>query len=72
MNFLRSFRHQTLLLRSSVKYLADVGEINAVSLRHYKAKWVAPTLRDLKARKNLENDLSGGPKVSHRNTFLEW
>nr|CAG4642815.1 EOG090X0DYO [Evadne anonyx] len=68
--FLQTFRRQKLL-SSSIGFLLNC-EVNATSVRHYKARWVAPTLRDLKARKELENILNGGPKISHRNTFIEW
>lgn len=68
--FLQTFRCQKLL-RSSIRLLLDC-EVNTTSVRHYKPRWVAPTLRDLKARKTVENNLNDGPKISHRNTFLEW
>jgi len=68
--FLQTFRSQKLL-RSSIRFLLD-SEVNTTSVRHYKPRWVAPTLRDLKGRKTFENNLNAGPKISHRNTFLEW
>nr|CAG4646587.1 EOG090X0DYO [Macrothrix elegans] len=34
--------------------------------------WVAPTLRELKRRKDIENERNGGEKIFHRSTFLEW
>lgn len=68
--FFQTFRCQKLL-RSSIGFLLDC-EVNATSVRHYKPRWVAPTQRDLKARKAIEDNLKGGPKLSHRNTFIEW
>ena len=44
---------------------------NLLSRRNYKPKWVAATLREVKRRKDIETD-SGGEKIFHRSTFLEW
>nr|CAG4643511.1 EOG090X0DYO [Ilyocryptus agilis] len=44
----------------------------SIPRRHFKPKWVAPTLRDFKNRKDIENDQNGGEKIFHRSTFLEW
>lgn len=44
-------------------------------IRHYKPHWVAPTLRELKRRKDIETErteLRGGETIFHRSTFLEW
>ena len=46
--------------------------VNLITKRNFKAKWVAPTLRELKRRKCIENDKDGGEKIFHRSTFLEW
>ena len=46
--------------------------INVISQRNYKPHWVAPTLREFKRRKDVEDDRNGGPKIFHRSTFLEW
>ena len=46
--------------------------LNLVPKRHYKPKWVAPTLRELKKRKDAEIDKNNGEKIFHRSTFLEW
>nr|SVE74453.1 EOG090X0DYO [Daphnia barbata] len=46
--------------------------INVISTRTFKPRWVAPTLRELKRRKDVEDDRNGGPKIFHRSTFLEW
>ena len=46
--------------------------INFTQKRCFKAKWVAPTLKELKVRKDVEDDRNGGPKIFHRSTFLEW
>nr|CAG4638065.1 EOG090X0DYO [Chydorus sphaericus] len=45
---------------------------NVIAKRNYKPKWVAPTLKDLKTRKDIENCRNGGEKIFHRSTFLEW
>ena len=45
---------------------------NLVPKRHFKPKWVAPTLRELKKRKDAEIDKNNGEKIFHRSTFLEW
>lgn len=45
---------------------------HSVPQRNFKAKWVAPTLRALKARKDAEDLDAGGEKIFHRSTFLEW
>ena len=45
---------------------------NLVPKRHYKPKWVAPTLRELKKRKDAEIEKNHGEKIFHRSTFLEW
>lgn len=29
-------------------------------------------MRELKRRKDIENDRAGGEKIYHRSTFLEW
>nr|CAG4645826.1 EOG090X0DYO [Lynceus sp. MCZ IZ 141354] len=38
----------------------------------FKARWVAPTLRELKRRKEIETKLNHGPIVEPRSSFLEW
>ena len=70
--FLKTFRLQRLLHASfnNLK-LQESGSV-FISRRNFKAKWVAPTLRDLKHRKDIENTKNGGPKIFHRSTFLEW
>ena len=54
--------------------VTNVG-INLLLKRNYKARWVEPTLRDLKRRKDIETErttLRGGETIFHRSTFLEW
>lgn len=53
-------------------FYTPIAATNLVSKRSYKARWVAPTLRELKRRKDIENDKQGGEKIFHRSTFLEW
>nr|CAG4652183.1 EOG090X0DYO [Triops cancriformis] len=52
--------------------LASVKNFHASSLQCYKARWVAPTLRELQKRKLKEIALNGGNLISQRNTFLDW
>ena len=49
--------------------------INLLQRRNFKPKWVAPTLRELKRRKDAQDDENvrkGIPRIFHRSTFLEW
>nr|SVE81592.1 EOG090X0DYO [Daphnia magna] len=57
---------------SNVSIYTSITAVNVISKRNFKAHWVAPTLRELKRRKVIEDDLNGGPKIFHRSTFLEW
>nr|CAG4640385.1 EOG090X0DYO [Daphnia pulex]SVE85142.1 EOG090X0DYO [Daphnia pulex] len=50
----------------------ELSAINVISKRNFKPRWVAPTLREIKRRKDVEDDRNGGPKIFHRSTFLEW
>nr|CAG4648896.1 EOG090X0DYO [Polyphemus pediculus] len=47
-------------------------DIAVNQVRYFKAKWVKPTLFELKRRKDIEDDRNGGPKIFHRSTFLDW
>nr|SVE77263.1 EOG090X0DYO [Daphnia lumholtzi]SVE77875.1 EOG090X0DYO [Daphnia lumholtzi]SVE78505.1 EOG090X0DYO [Daphnia lumholtzi] len=57
---------------SNVSIYTSITAVNAISKRNFKAHWVAPTLRELKRRKVIEEDRNGGQKIFHRSTFLEW
>nr|CAG4635076.1 EOG090X0DYO [Alona affinis] len=59
---------------NNVVNIKNVG-ITLLSRRHFRPKWSAPTLRELKRRKDIETEkaqLKGEPTVFHRSTFLEW
>jgi hypothetical protein len=65
--------HQCLRYGLSHKsFYPSVSAINVISKRNFKPRWVAPTLREIKRRKDVEDDRNGGPKIFHRSTFLEW
>lgn len=63
--------HQCLRIANKSIY-PSISVINVISQRNYKPHWVAPTLREFKRRKDIEDDRNGGPKIFHRSTFLEW
>nr|CAG4649700.1 EOG090X0DYO [Scapholeberis mucronata]SVE93891.1 EOG090X0DYO [Scapholeberis mucronata] len=59
-------------LSLSKKVLLPLIVPNVIPQRTFKAKWVAPTLKELKRRKDVEISKAGGEKIFHRSTFLEW
>nr|CAG4636529.1 EOG090X0DYO [Eubosmina coregoni]SVE70071.1 EOG090X0DYO [Eubosmina coregoni] len=68
-------RESAIDLKQSESSFENVGSYEAedfVPKRHYKPKWVAPTLRELKKRKDAEIEKNHGEKIFHRSTFLEW
>nr|SVE76031.1 EOG090X0DYO [Daphnia hispanica] len=58
--------------RSNGSIYTSITTVNIISKRNFKPQWVAPTLRELKRRKDVEESFNGGPKIFHRSTFLEW
>nr|CAG4647418.1 EOG090X0DYO [Megafenestra aurita]SVE92663.1 EOG090X0DYO [Megafenestra aurita] len=66
---------RTCLCRLGVTHKSiytPIAATNVIPKRNFKAKWVAPTLKELKRRKDVETIRNGGEKIFHRSTFLEW